>query len=494
MIFHSSWGKCAILVLSTLLLIHADISLGQQRWYSKTTTMPSGRQMYGAAILGDNLYLIGGNGAGGYIKSVIKAPVGPDGKLGAWSNTTDLPHPRAYIGNSTFALNDIVYVVAGWDGVNDLLFNTILWSRPRADGQLEAWRESMPYPGEGVNCGVAIPTSGYIHLIGGQGSGNTVHSNVWSARVASDGSITGWEPGPPLPTPLWFHCGGVAAGRVWVWGGLTGSKNDSTHPVVYTAAIQSSGKLAQWQTATGANLTQPFYSASSVVTGNYLLSFCPRYTGGQESNDVWFASASAQGLGKWQKLETDLPSKMYIGLGTDYRRGFVYIPGGRISPTNHGMDNNVYFFQLAGSTSGAADSGAGADETVTMDATSGAGSRLSYTQVSVGGAHKGFVPFDQGRQMALSQRKPIILYFFNDKARRCAEQKSQLDAFNASDYASRVVFAEVDTVKFPQAAQQYGVFKIPHWIAYDAAGNTVMSHTGVMPPQQIGAMADRLTR
>ncbi|GAB4319712.1 MAG: hypothetical protein Kow0059_13840 [Candidatus Sumerlaeia bacterium] len=478
----------------------------QQRWYSQTTPMTAGRQMYGAAVLGDFIYLIGGNNANeGYTLSVEMARISPSGQLGPWQQTTPLPQPRSYIANTTIALNDIVYVAAGYDGQALVNMNTILWSRPRSDGHLEPWRTSPPFPGEGLSCSVALATPGFIHILGGFTQSDEPTRQVWSARVAPDGQVLDWVPGPPLPVPLWFHCGGVAAGRVWLWGGLLTKDNTSVNTAVYTAPILSSGQLAPWQVATTSALPQGFYSASSAVTGSYLLSFCPRYSGGLESNDVWYALASPQGLSLWQKLSTDLPSKLYIAVANDYRRGFVYIPGGRISKTDHNLDNHVYYFQLAGARQ-APRPPADTDEAVTVasappaaTATPGtayAGTEsLSYTQLSAAqGVHPGFMTYEQARQTAAVQRRPIILYFFNDKARRCQEQKAILQNFNTAAYAGRVIFAEVDTAKFPQITQQYGVFRIPHWIVFDAAGQTLLSRSGVLSAQDLHTQALRVAK
>lgn len=492
--------RSIIVAASLAVMISNSPAQQSQQWYSRTTSMPKGKQMYGSAVLGNFIYLIGGNDNTGYTKEVIMAPVKDDGQLGAWQVTTPLPVGRSYISNSTMALNDIVYVVCGWDGNASKATKTIMWSRPKADGSLEPWRESMPYPGAlGTNCSVAVATPGYIHSIGGQSDNDAILSEVWSARVGTDGSITGWEASPALPTPLWFHCGGVVAGRVWVWGGLTRIKSDSVQGIVYTAPILSSGKLGTWQTATGASLPQPFYSASCTVTGNYLLSFCGRYKGNVETNDVWFATASPQGLSKWERLPTDLPSRLYLGLGTDYRRGFVYIPGGRKSYKDKGsLDNNVYFFQLSGSRGSQATPAAGgiadtAEVAATIDM--GGGDRLSYTEVAAaGGAHAGFMGYEQGRLAAQAQRKPMVLYFFNDRARRCAEQKEILKSFDAQAFAGKVVFTEADTIKFPQVAQQYGVFRIPHWVMFDAAGNQMFNQSGILQAAQLQDYAGRLAK
>lgn len=497
---HASIKHAILMPAIAGFVLFATASFAQQQWYSRTTPLPTGKQMYGSAVLGNHIYLIGGSDNTGYTKDVIMAPIRDNGQLGSWTATTPLPVPRSYINNSTMALNDIVYVVAGWDGPNTKAMKTILWSRPKADGQLEPWRESLPYPGQlGTNCAVAVATPGYIHSIGGQAEGNVILSEVWSARVATDGSIAGWEAGAPLPVPLWFHCGGVAAGRVWVWGGLTTPKNDSLNRVVYTAAILSSGKLGPWQTAIGATLPQPSYRSSCTVTGNYLISFCGSYAGGKETNDVWFATASPQGLSKWDKLQTDLPSRLYLGLGTDYRRGFVYIPGGRTTYTEREkLDNNVYFFQLSGGQSAQATPAAGgiadtAEAAVTIDVGGGESERLTYTQLgATGGVHPGFLPYEQGRQAAQAQRKPMVLYFFSDRARRCAEQKEILQSFNTQAFGGKIVFAEVDTIKYPQVTQQYGVFRIPHWVIFDAAGNQVFSQSGVLQAAQLQDYARRL--
>lgn len=490
-----------VLLLSIAILLPAA---AQKRWYSQTTSMPNGRQMYGSAVCGDNFYLIGGNTESeGYLLSVQFAPVKQNGQLGAWQETTPLPTARAYINNTTIVLNDIIYIVSGADIINGNKPNSILWTRPSINGHLEPWRTSPPYPGEGVSCSAAVATPGFIHLLGGYGKDSVPITAVWSARVNSDGQPASWDPGPPLPAPLWFHCAGVAANRVWVWGGLTGEKNTTVNTKVFSAPILASGKLGDWQTALGADLPQGFYSASSTVSGSMLLTFCPRYSGGAISNDVWYAQASPNGLSKWTKLPTDLPSKLYIGLGSDYRRGFVYIPGGRVDRETQVMDNNVYFFQLAGSRENAtttADVVAKTEAAVTDDAPGGGErgggqARLTYTQINQTTAvHPGFVPYDMGRQTAAAQRRPLVLYFYNSRVKRCQEQAEILKSLDAGGWAGKVVLAEVDTAQFPQATQQYGIFRIPHWMVFSATGQQIHSRSGVMSAADLGAAFSQLAR
>lgn len=481
--------KIYVFLMLFIFLISYEI-YSQQQFYKLIAQLPGPRQMYGSVVLGDYIYLIGGNTQGkgdspeGYSTDVEKALINPNGTLGRWEKTTQLISSRSYINNTTIALNDVVYVVAGYDGRVDKKTNSIYWTRPLPNGHLEKWRESPAYPGKGISCSAAVATPGYLNLIGGNDESGQVSNLVWSAKVAPDGSITGWEQGNSLPVPLWFHCAGVAGGKVWVWGGLTANDNNATNKIVYSAPILSSGKIGPWA-ASGSILPQPFYSASSTVSGSFLLTFCPRYTAGIFSNDIWYANATSQGLTQWQKVSTEITSKLFVGVATDYRRGFVYIPGGRIDQKEEetSLDKNVYFFAL----SKREQSDAKSDATITVDVSrkpTGA-EHLSYVQQvqqtkNTVSNLPGFIPYEQARQFSTLQRIPMVVYLYSNKANKCIEQNQLMQNFNTSIYNKRVIFAEIDTVQFPQFAQQQGVFKIPCWIFFDSYGKEKFRNIGLL--------------
>lgn len=464
----------------------------QQKVYFPTTPMPSARQMYGAVVLGDYLYLIGGNTEKeGYVLSVQKAPIKADGQLGVWEPTTSLPQGRTYIENSTLALNDIVYVVAGYDGRKDTASNTILWTRPKADGHLEPWRESSAYPGGGIHCAPAAATPGYIHLIGGALLPLNPSPLVWSARIGPDGSVLGWEKGPDLPYPLWYHSAAVAGGRVWVWGGLQKADRNSVSGAMLAAPVLSSGKLGPWQ-AYPQPLPMPFYSASSTISGSFLLSFCPRYAGAQPSNDIWYAYVHPQGLSAWSKVSTDIPSKLYIGLATDYRRGNIYIPGGRLDPKDRRMDNNVYVVRLQ--TQPAAEVQGDTTQAADLSSAGGSTDRLSYIQQTLrsNSVFPAFLSFEQAQRQYAQGKTPLIAYLHSQKAQRCQQQAEQLQKFNAAAHAGKIIFTEVDTSAFPQIAQQTGVFRVPTWLFYDAHGIERLRKTGVLSAEELDTLSRQL--
>ena len=474
--------KTSTVLLCLLCLFITWNAASQNQFLNITTPMTKGREMYGSAILGDYIYLIGGNrGDEGFTLSVEKAHISPNGNLGAWQETSPLPASRCYIENSTLSLNDIVYVVGGMDGRRDTKSNTILWGRPREDGSIERWQESLPFPGPGVDCTVAVASPGYIHLVGGAVKDDIPVSHVWSARTSPDGSISGWERGPALPFKLWYHCGGVAGGYVWIWGGLTEHKSTSVNGAILYSPILSSGKLGAWQVSTR-TLPQAFYSASASVSGQYLISFCPRYSGAEISNDIWYAYAYPTGLSQWVRIPTPIHARLYIGLATDYRRGHVYIPGGRKSKTRGDIDNTVYYFSLRGSKEEVQQETPAAADSLNATTYGSGRENLSYLQQSQSSEEhfKGYLPYDQARQTCLANKKPLILYFHTPTTRHSQQQREILLLFDASKYSDKVVFSEIDASRFPQIAQQHGIFKIPCWVFYNKHGNKITQRIGIL--------------
>lgn len=210
--------------LAAAMLLAASLQAQSQRIVERTRDLPTPRQYHGAAVMGDYLYVLGGSNAstGAPDTSVVMAPLDAAGKVsGEWRTTTPLPGPRYYINNSTLVLNDVVYVFGGARAAlgSDTSLNTAVWSRPLPNGHLTPWQESEPF-GEGLIAASAVSTPGFIHVLGGKNNRNQISTQVWSNPVYADGSLSRWEPGPQLPVPLWFHHSGVAAGRVWVWGGM----------------------------------------------------------------------------------------------------------------------------------------------------------------------------------------------------------------------------------------------------------------------------------
>ncbi|MBN1902129.1 hypothetical protein JW926_12465 [Candidatus Sumerlaeota bacterium] len=471
-----------------VLLFHG-VSLGDE-FFHTTTPLPIPTQMYGAVVMGDYLYVIGGNS---YVPgtvddlwqtSVWRAFIYPDGSLEKWEKCAPIPHNRSYIENQTIVLNDVVYVLCGYDGNNGTKYKNILWTRPLPNGELEPWRESPPCPGQAVNCAVAVSTPGYIHLIGGRGEQRASLPDVWSAQIAADGTVLGWEPAPFLPAPLWFHHAGVVGGKVWVWGGLTGSNNKSVNENIYFSEILPSGRLGKWQLHEK-KLKPAFFGAACAVSGDYILSFFPRYSGGVSKYDIRYAQYAENGLSDWGVINANTKAKLYTSVATDYRNNILFLPGGRIdhgeSPEN--LDSTVYCFRLKKEDKSSPTPEQTPDLLMSVamgqrDQTA----RLSYTYHSVtNGVHRGFHTYERSREIFEKRNKPVVIYFYTKTARNCVKQGQILqEQFNPATYGDSMIFAELDGQNYPQLSQQYGVFRFPSWIFFNSKGREIGRKTQVL--------------
>ncbi len=491
--------------LATCLAIGAVSNTGimaQGDFLSPTTPLPAGRAFHGSAVLGNNLYMLGGsiNEQGKQVpsQSVDASALAPDGRPLAWRRATPLAVARHYINNSTLVLNDTAYVLGGSTlSLNGDRVNTVTWSSPLPDGNLAPWRESKPFSEAGLSCVAALTTAGYVHITGGL-SRTEVSSRVWSAPVLPDGSIGDWAESSPLPAPLWFHCAAVVGGRAYAWGGL----NDETTPVnptakVYSAPVLSNGRIGEWR-AEPADLPEAFYSATSAVAGPYLFSISPRYKAGGMSTDIYWTSVSPQGMRQWQKQATNLPNKLYQAAATDYRRAAIYISGGKILRTDAPAPE-VFILRLSPAALQAAEAEwANFGGTGNVGSAGGSTSIASNTitttpaRVSTPGSLPGFLQLEAARAQSAANRRPMVMYFHSPAAADCVAQARTFSDPAFAALTQRAVFAEIDVSKYPQVAQQSGVFRVPSWIFFDSMGGKQDQRAGTRTVGEIASVLETL--
>jgi len=499
--------------------------------------LPLGRAFHGTAIMGDFIYVIAGSserpdpeqptGVFQYEdNTVLKARImqgnGPgEWRLSQWEETTPLPLPLHYIGNSTLVLNDVVYVIGGSTlPLNGEFQNTAFWSKPLADGSLTPWQRSKPF-GSKLSTLTAVSTPGHIHVIGGlkqsgpDAGGTGPSAEVWSNQIFSDGTMGNWFQGPNLPLPIWFHCAGVAANRVYIWGGLADTAPDVqyTSNLVFSAQILGTGRLGQWRQEP-ASLQSGLYSASTSVAGPYLISFSPRYPRPApdqpaiNSSDVWWTYITPNGMYPWTREPTPLPNRVYHSVTPDYRRGTIWITGGRPA-TGEDMTRNVAYFTLSEQARRLAENQwasaqAAHSNTVatfdTLSVSSGDGEQgadqlsfLADRRLSED-AVEGFRTISDARRTATrnGQEKPLIMYFNIETAQLCVQQKQILESADFASIADDAAFAWVNTREYPQLAQQMGIYRIPTWVFYDKAGNEVQRMAQVVQADQLSNMVQNL--
>ena len=469
--------------------------------------LPLPRAFHGAVTLGDYTYVFGGSAAVDKVEqvpnSVMKAKIDAAGNIGAWEFTRSLPQPRYYISNATLVLSDVVYIVGGSDGANGASQDTVLWTRPGESGHLEPWRTSSSF-GSRLNNTTAVSTPGYIHIVGGYSSTGTmaeasVSSAVISGRILPDGSISEWIKGPPLPRPIWYHHAQVSQGRVYAWGGLTNTDYTKPEPSssVFSAPILASGLIGTWTTEK-VTLPKPFYAGCSSVAGPYLMTFSASYGRTELSNDVWWTYVTREGIQPWQRQPTQIPMNIYHAIAPDYRRGAIYVSGGRTTRNSPKLGDILAFRLTDGARQSAVEtwtSERAAHSTAIASVTTGGNYSYQAAAAAPTGALPGFLSVDRARAAyAQNPAKPLVLYFNVEGAKPCADQRALLADPAARSILDKGSFAWVNALEHPQLNQQLGVYRVPTWIFYDRNGEVKTRVPGVMSVAEIESTVTALSQ
>jgi hypothetical protein len=467
-----------ILVTILVSFLCSPKTFAESEFIKQVNSLPVARGFHGTVVLGDFLYVIGGSALVDDLQvpaiTTHVARIFPDGQLSQFLTTSRLPQSRHYISNSTLVLNDTVYVIGGGEeivgGANS---KTIAWTRPTPSGMLEPWRESAPFPQtEGLNCMVSISTPGYLHVLGGADKANNVHKEVWSIKVNPDGSLGQWEAGPSLPAPLWFHMGAVVGGRAYIWGGLDYyaiGEIPYACQNIYSAPILSSGRLGKWRVES-TKLPTGLYAASTATAGPYVFCISPRYQGGEISSDLWWTYVTPQGMTEWKRIETQLPNKLYRAAATDYRRGIIYVSGGK---TKKGTVPIVdqFLLKLSPQVKSLAEKSWLATQSSAQVASIEYGSQnrtqLSFSASSAGSI-PGFYQLDAARSLSQQKKRPLVMYFYSEAAIPCQKQLEVIQTEEFSNLLNQAVFCAINPQKFPQFAQQYAVFRVPTWVCFNS--------------------------
>ncbi|MEQ8819013.1 MAG: hypothetical protein RLY93_02120 [Sumerlaeia bacterium] len=479
---------------------------GDHRFIEQTTSLPYPRAFHGTAVLKDYLYVFGGslwdvtNNMQHPAGAVNVARIADNGHLSRWVQTTPIDVPRNYVGNSTIVLNDTVYIIGGSTAIEGgERVKTVAWTRPLNNGMLEPWRVSQPFDETGLSCVAAFSTPGYLHVTGGNADTH-ISNKVWSVPIKADGSLGEWFESPPLPAPLWFHHAAVFGGKAYVWGGL----NEESSPVIaskkiYSAPILASGELGRWSEEPQ-ELPAGFYSASSAACGPYIFSLSPRYDRGLQSNDILWTQITPQGMGKWNRRETQIPIRVYHAAAVDYRRGYIYLPGGK--PTRDENETNLAFMVKLAPSAVEAGRQAWLQNQVAHNAKAWesmqgaqditASSFSNWAGSSAPARSTAFTSLANAQQEHKAMGKAIVMYFAMDGTKPCQQQEQLLQSFDFQSHKDRVVFAKVDIREDPQVAQFRGVFRVPTWIMYNGTGEETHRLIGAQAPADLETVVSRL--
>ncbi len=187
----------------------------------QTTLLPKRLSKGAAAISGDYAYFAGGwtdsENVSTASNKVYYSHINPDGTLGTWNATTNLP--GVMWDHRMVEHNGFLYIAGGWrDGTRT---SDVIRAQVNADGTLSTWEYQSPLPDALENFGMAIFENTIITA--GGGSNNGLTKKVYYSEIEPNGTVSNWQ---TSASDLVFpHCCGSLAnvdGFLYLAGGYDG--------------------------------------------------------------------------------------------------------------------------------------------------------------------------------------------------------------------------------------------------------------------------------
>jgi hypothetical protein len=288
--------------LNFLVLSSVPFSPSTMSW-TQTSPLPAAQQGFptvivpiitttsGTATTASYIYTLGGNtasaGTGNKASNVdtiyYNVIDNSTGSLpNAWTtSSTLLPFKRGFAAavtansfNSLVTGNGNIYVLGGLDDTGSAA-DTVYYASLKTDGTIPAagttgtWTATTKLP-KALYAEGAVIFHGNIYVVGGNDSTNLPVSNVYSAKINSDGTLGAWQSQPDLPVALAYHQLVTAAGYLYVLGGDTGNLSpiDPITNAMQTAYYQYTLYYNQINIRTGALLNTPWMTNANSIGKN----------------------------------------------------------------------------------------------------------------------------------------------------------------------------------------------------------------------------------
>jgi len=223
------------------------------------------------------LYVLGGdqyNGSALTVSSqVLSSVINLDGSLGAWRTNTPLPLAVSSMGVAVW--NHTIYVMGGINSQAFLISSQVFSATIQSNGTLSAWSTLTPLPSGLEAQGAAA--NGVLYAFGGT-DGTSYLTAVYYSAINPDGSLAGWNQTTALPHPSVYLGSAAGSGYVFSTGGSDGTNTLSS---LYLAPVMGGGAAGAW--SNGPALPQPLEIFGCAVAGSNLYVAGGQNSGGAQS-------------------------------------------------------------------------------------------------------------------------------------------------------------------------------------------------------------------
>ena len=296
----------------------------------QTTSLPDGYAGHSLVYSSGYLYQAGGatemNGFSDGV-NVFYAQVHNDGTIGTWKNATPLPEGVCY--HAGVAANGFVYVIGGNhfnDEAGDFETNIVYYSKINSDGSLGAWNIATPLPQILFFLSASVWNS-TIYVTGGS-TDSTISSNVYSAQIQTNGSLSNWTTQASLPLEIYSQTE-AANGYLYVLGGT--ESNGDISQSVYCTKIKADGTLAGWNQTTSLPQPESYFGA---IAANGMIFSIGGYNGSAATSSFYVAAVNGNGLLSAWSSGTSLPQPLYLQAVAN-NNSYIFMTGGQFNNGNN---------------------------------------------------------------------------------------------------------------------------------------------------------------
>ena len=214
-------------------------SLPQAAWYVLT------------AATADTLIAAGGTTTAGAVTNTWTASWDPStGTVGSWSAQQALPAKNvsgAMTAWTDASGNEYAYVIGGSTSVTADATASV-WQASVSNGQITAWTAGPPLP-QPLIFPYAAVVGDWLIVAGGQNTSGTVQAATWYAQIGSGGVPGPWQAGPALPQAVFANGPGwnlaVTDSAMIIVSGVAPGSIAST--AAQALAVSPDGPAPAWQ-------------------------------------------------------------------------------------------------------------------------------------------------------------------------------------------------------------------------------------------------------
>jgi hypothetical protein len=234
-----------------------------------------------AVVVGSTLYVIGGRtssddlGATAVVATVQRATIQPDGTLGAFAIDPDTALVTAREHAALAVVGGELYAIGGSDvGGRFSPLASIESAAIAGDGTLGAFHTAPAALATPRSRHAAVVAGGTLYAIGGFGGGSGVGTttnlvSIEAAPIRSDGALGAFAAAGTLPTARTRASLAMVGDRTYLIGGYSTGDGGGQLATVAVASIDASGTLAA-SAATSTKLTTTRVTSSAGVVGDFL--------------------------------------------------------------------------------------------------------------------------------------------------------------------------------------------------------------------------------